>query len=173
MSNRKAVGPDGLLAELLKPAVDGDRDGTRRILVQFHAIVIAIWQGGGVPQEWKDATIMVLHKKKDRTECGNYGGISLVAHAGKVLLKVISNRLSNYCEREDILPQEQCGFRPQMSTIDVILRDSTTAPIGTKEEHPSSHVFRRPRQDIRFSRPDSLVNRARTVFWRTTKDDRG
>ena len=27
---------------------------------------------------------MVLHKKKDRTECGNYRDISLVAHADRV-----------------------------------------------------------------------------------------
>ena len=76
--------------------------------------------GGGVPQEWKAATKLVLHKKKDRAECGNYRGISLVAHAGKVLLKVIANRPSSCCEREDILPEEQRGFRPQRSTIDLI-----------------------------------------------------
>ena len=62
----------------------------------------------------------MLHKKKDRTECGNYRGISLVAHAGKVLLKVIAGRLSDYCEREIILPEEQCGFRPQRSTVDMM-----------------------------------------------------
>ena len=61
----------------------------------------------------------MLHKKNDRTVCGKYRGISLVAHADKVL-KVIANRLSNYCEREDILLAEQCGFRPQRSTIDMI-----------------------------------------------------
>ena len=32
------------------------------------------------------SSCMVLHKKKDRTECGNYRGISLVAHAGKILV---------------------------------------------------------------------------------------
>ena len=61
---------------------------------------------------------MVLHKKKDRTECGNYRGISLVAHAGKILLKVIARRLSEYCERVGILPEEQSGFRPNHSTTD-------------------------------------------------------
>ena len=71
-----------------------------------------------MPQQWKDATIKVLHKKKDRTDFGNYRGISLVAHAGKVLLKVIAGRLSDYCEREDILPEEQCGFGSQHSTVD-------------------------------------------------------
>ena len=51
-------------------------------------------------------------------ECGNYRGISLVAHAGKFLGKVIANRLSNCLEREDFLPEEQWGFRPQRSTIE-------------------------------------------------------
>ena len=53
-------------------------------------------------------------------ECGNYRGISLVARTAKVLLKVIAGRLSDYCEREDILLEEQCGCRPQRSTIDMI-----------------------------------------------------
>ena len=69
-----------------------------------------------MPQQWKDATTKVLHKKRDRAACGNYRGISLVAHAGKVLLKVIAGRLSDYCERENILPEEH-GFRPQRSTV--------------------------------------------------------
>ena len=83
-------------------------------------MVTAISRDGGVPQERKYVTIMVLPKKKNRTECGNYRGISPVAHAGEVLLKVITNRLSNYCEREDILPEEQYGFKPLRPTIDMI-----------------------------------------------------
>ena len=71
---------------------------------------------GEVPQEWKDATIKILHKKKDRTECSNYRGLSLVAHAGKFLLKIVANRLGDFCEEAGIPPEEQCGFRPQRST---------------------------------------------------------
>ena len=117
LANRKAVGPDGLSAELLKVLADEEELNT---LGNFHDIIVAVWRGGGVPQRWKDATIKVLHKKKDRAECGNYRGISLVAHAGKVLLKVIAGSLSDYCERENILPEEQCGFRPQRSTVDMM-----------------------------------------------------
>ena len=62
----------------------------------------------------------MLHKKNDRTECSSYRGISLVAHAGKVFLEVIAGRLSDYCERENILPEKQYGFRPQRSTVDMI-----------------------------------------------------
>ena len=59
--------------------------------------------------QWKDVIIMVLHKKKHRTKCGNYMGISLVTHAGKILLKIIARRLSAYCERVGVLPGEQSG----------------------------------------------------------------
>ena len=45
-------------------------------------------------QQWKDVIIMVLDKNKDRPECDHYRGISLVAHAGKILLKIIARRLS-------------------------------------------------------------------------------
>ena len=98
LANRKAVGPDGLHAELLKVLAD---EGELNTLGKFHDIIVAVWRGGGLPQQWKDATIKVLHKEKDRTECGNYRGISLVANAGKVLLKVIAGRLSDYWEREN------------------------------------------------------------------------
>ena len=55
-------------------------------------------------QQCKCATIKVLHKKEDLIECGNYRGISVVVHAGKVLLNIIAGRLSDYCEHENILP---------------------------------------------------------------------
>ena len=64
MSNRKAGGPDEIPAELLKVALGGDRDGNHRILEQFHATVVAIRQGGGVPREWEYATIIVPPNKR-------------------------------------------------------------------------------------------------------------
>ena len=44
----------------------------------------------------------------------------MVAHAGKILLKIIARRLSEHCERVRILPEEQNGFRPNRSTIDMM-----------------------------------------------------
>ena len=109
MANGKAMGPDELPAELLKLGLS---DSSHEILLAFHDIIVAVWMTGEVPQEWKNATIKVLHKKKDRTECSNYRGLSLVAHAGKVLLKIVAIT--------GILPEEQCGFRPQRSTTDMM-----------------------------------------------------
>ena len=116
LANGKAVGPDGVPVELFKIALNGDPALRQRLF----DIVVGIWRGGDVPQQWKDAIIKVLHKKKDRTECGNYRGISLVAHAGKILLKIIARRLSDYCERLGVLPEEQSSFRPNRSTTDMM-----------------------------------------------------
>ena len=102
LANGKAVGPDRVSVELFEITLNGDPTLRRRLL----DIVVRIWRGGEVPQQWKYAIIMEFHKKKDRTECGNYRGISLVAHAGKILLKIIPRRLSEYCERMGILPEE-------------------------------------------------------------------
>ena len=106
LANGKAVGTDGVSVELFIITLSGDLALRRRLL----DIVIYIWRGGEVPHQWKVAIIMVLHKNKDRAECGNYRGISLVAHAGKILLKIIARRLSEYCKHVRILPKEQSGF---------------------------------------------------------------
>ena len=94
MGSTKAVGPDGLPVELLK---FGLQDQT--MLLEFHRLTTLIWREGKFPQQWKDAVITALHKKGD-----NYRGISLVSHAGKVLLKVVVKILSAYCEAKGLLP---------------------------------------------------------------------
>ena len=129
MANAKAVGPDGLPAELLKLGLQQDRT----ILRELHRLTILIWRQGKVPQQqWKDAVITVLHKKGDKTECENYRGISLVSHAGKVLLKVVTRRLSAYCEAKGLLPEEQCGFRPDRETMDMMFVVRRLQEVGRK-----------------------------------------
>ena len=133
MANAKAVRPDGLPAELLKLGLQQDRT----ILRELHRLTILIWRQGKVPQEWKGAVITVLHKKGDKTEYGNYRGISLVSHAGKVLLKEVARRLSAYCEVEGLLPEEQCGFRPDRSTTDMMFVVRRLQKVGRKQKCPS------------------------------------
>ena len=55
--NGKAVGPDVVFVELFKITLSGDPALRRRLL----DIVVCIWRGGEVPQQWKYALIMTLH----------------------------------------------------------------------------------------------------------------
>lgn len=73
-----------------------------------------------MPQEWKGTTIIVLYKNVDQTGCSNYQVISFMAYAGKIILKTISHRLSEYCEKEEVLPDKQCGLRQGRPTVDMV-----------------------------------------------------
>ena len=132
MANAKAVGPDELPVELLKLGINNDPT----VLRVFHLVIKRVWHQRKVPQRWRDAVIKVLHKNKDRFECGNYRGISLVAHAGKVLLKIVATRLSAYCEARNLLPEEQCGFRPHRSTTDMMFAIQRLQELGRKARAP-------------------------------------
>ena len=116
MANAKAVGSDELLVKPLKLELNHDPT----VLRYFHRIIKMLWHQRKVQQQLRDAKITILHKTKDRPECGNYRGISLVAHEGKVLLKVIATSFSTYCEAKGLLPAEQCGFRLHRSTTGMI-----------------------------------------------------
>ena len=102
MVNAKVVGPDGLPAELLKLGLQQDQI----TLLELHRLATLIWREGKVPQQWKYALITVFHKKGNKTDCGNYRGISLMSHVGNVLLKVVARRLSAYWEAKGLLSEE-------------------------------------------------------------------
>ena len=109
MKNRKAAGPDGISPEFLKyggPAVER----------KLHELIEAVWNSERAPQEWKDALIVTLYKKKNPTLCDNYRGLSLLSVPGKVysllLLDPLQERL------EEVVMESQCGFRKGRSTTD-------------------------------------------------------
>ena len=73
-----------------------------------------------IPQEFKDASLVHLYKRKgNRRCCDNHRGISLLSIAGKILARVLLNRLLKHLE-QDLLPESQCGFREGRGTIDMI-----------------------------------------------------
>ena len=60
-----------------------------------------------------------IPKKVDLKKCSNYRTISLISHISKILLRIILNRLIP--QVEDILAEEQAGFRINQSTTEHIL----------------------------------------------------
>ncbi len=61
---------------------------------------------------------MAIFKKGGKAECGNYRGISLLSTIGKVLARVLENRLLPLSD--EILPESQCGFRLSRGRADMI-----------------------------------------------------
>ena len=69
---------------------------------------------------YKDASIIHLYKRKgNKQSCDNHRGISLLSIAGKILARILLNRLSKHLE-DGLLPESQCGFRKNRGTVDMI-----------------------------------------------------
>lgn len=88
MADREAAGPDELPADLINLLLHRGQ----YLLWRFQGIMVTMWHTGGVPQQCRGASNKALFKKEDTTECGNFLGIFLVAHAGKVVLELVATR---------------------------------------------------------------------------------
>jgi len=71
-----------------------------------------------LPEEWKESIIVPIHKKRDKRDCNNYSGISLLPATYKILSNILLSRLTPYAK--EIIGDHQCGFRRNRSTIDHI-----------------------------------------------------
>lgn len=109
--NDKAPGEDGIRNELLK----GTLEAITEILVHlFNLILIR----ETIPVQWTQSTIILLHKKGDKSNIENYRPISLLSNLYKIFAKVILNRISLVLDENQ--PREQAGFRSNFSTVDHI-----------------------------------------------------
>ena len=137
MANWKAPGADSFPVELLK--LDDPR--ARRPQAFPRHSRPCVERGGNPTGVERRNDLEVLHKKSDRSDCNNFRGISLVSHAGKVLMKIVANRLSDFCEAQQILPEKQCGFRPARSTIDMLFVVHRLQELGRQSKIPLYMCF--------------------------------
>jgi hypothetical protein len=137
MKNCKAVGPDRIPAEFLKLLLESPE-----ALEMITRLMCWVWRRQEVPQSWKTTVIKVIFKNKgELDEYGNYRGVSLLDHIGKVLLKIVTARLTKYAEEQGLLPEEQSGFRPKRSTTDMLYVVQVLQEFGRVKNVPLFFCF--------------------------------
>ena len=110
----KAPGADAIPAEVYK--AEG-LPMAEKLTELFHCM----WRKEAIPQEFKDASIIHLYKRKGNPQvCDNHRGISRLSIAGKILAKILLNRLNAHLDQTGLIPESQCGFRKDRGTIDMI-----------------------------------------------------
>ena len=86
-------------------------------------ILNASWTTGWCPQAWRTATIVpFLKKEKDPQAVSSYRPIALTSTIGKLLERLIVNRLSRWLEAKSLLNVWQAGLRKRRCTTDQCLR---------------------------------------------------
>ena len=77
------------------------------MLQRLTQLFQSVWIAGEVPQQFKDASIVHNYKRKgNRQACDNHRGISLLSIAGKILARVLLNRLTKHLEQDPPLLQK-------------------------------------------------------------------
>ena len=92
LKRSKAVGYDGISAEEIQAAAS---DKGLEVMLDLCR---NIWEEEQIPNDWKRAVIVPIYKKKDKMECKNYRGISLLCHRSKIFSRIILNRLMKRTE---------------------------------------------------------------------------
>lgn len=112
--NNKAAGQDDVPYEMLKHLGPKGMD----MLVHIYR---RCWRGEGIPRAWRNALIKPLLKPgKDAKLTVSYRPISLTSCMGKILEKLVANRLIYVLETRNLLNPNQAGFRPARSTTDQV-----------------------------------------------------
>ena len=77
---------------------------------------------GSFPNSWKQALVVPIPKTGDLSSVANFCPISLLPQPGKLLEKLVHNKLSKYIEDNDLLSNKQHGFRKSKSTLDALFQ---------------------------------------------------
>ncbi|XP_072048653.1 uncharacterized protein [Amphiura filiformis] len=109
MKDNKAPGTDDISSDVYKI-------GGAEIITQLTRLYNQILTEKKIPAAWKEAKIILLHKKGDKEDIKNYRPISLLSHAYKIFTRLIQNRIKIILDENQ--PREQAGFREGFSTTD-------------------------------------------------------
>ena len=123
----KAPGEDGIPAEYYKAIFSHSK-------YFLQEMFNTIFGSSSFPKDWCKALIVPLHKKGEQSNPGNYRGISLLPVLSKIFTSILNSRINAWCVENDILCQEQAGFKRGFSTIDNIFIVNTIIKKYTQKQ---------------------------------------
>ena len=97
----KTAGPDGIHGMVLKKCAS---TLAKPLTIMFNISFVT----GIIPNEWKLASVVPVHKKDEKGSVENYRPISLTSLIMKVFERCIRKELLNYCEH--LIDPRQHGF---------------------------------------------------------------
>ena len=105
-----------------------------------------------VPDDFKVAKVIPIHKKGLHTSLGNYHPVSLLSIFNLILEKLIFKRLMKFTETQNILYTKKFGFRQKYSTTQALLSITNKIQRAVDESTFSCGIF------LDFSKPFDTVN---------------
>ncbi|KAK6740236.1 hypothetical protein RB195_008606 [Necator americanus] len=130
--NRTAPGPDRIRPEHLKSLPPVLINTLARLFTRYLSEC-------KVPKQWKTSKTVLLYKKGDPYDIGNYRPICLLSVIYKLFTRVILNRIEKVLDEGQ--PCKQAGFRKGFSTIDHIHTVSKLIEVSREYKMPLCLTF--------------------------------
>ena len=111
MKKGKAIGEDGVAVEMVEALEEWGCD----VVVQ---LANRIYDTGQIPTPMQLSTFITIPKKPGAIECGKHRTISVMSQLGKIVLRIILNRIRNKIRPE--IAEEQYGFVKGKGTANAI-----------------------------------------------------
>lgn len=128
LKNKKAPGPDGIPAEVLKEIADTHPE---MLLKMYNSCLTE----GIFPEKWKEQKLVLISKGKgDPLAPSSYRPLCMLDTAGKLLERLIKPRLEEAIRARGGLSVRQHGFRPGKSTIGAI-KDVVDVVLAAQEKN--------------------------------------
>ena len=118
LNKKKAHGYDGISIAMLQLC---PKEVARPLCIIFNRCLV----NGVYPQMWKQANVQPVHKKNGRQDKTNYRPISLLPICGKIFEKIVFDSIYSFLLHNNLLSENQSGFRPGDSTINQLLAITT------------------------------------------------
>ena len=77
---------------------------------------------GVFPSLWKQANVCPVFKKGSKSDKTNYRPISLLSNMSKVFEKIVYKRLYEYLTENNLLTEQNSGFKKNDSTVNQLLK---------------------------------------------------
>ena len=118
----------------------GKAPGVAAINAEVYAFGVCVcvhcmWRKEAIPQEYKDAPVIHLYKRKGNPQVFENQRGSI---AGKILAKILLFRLNVHFVQKGPIPASQCGFRKDRGTIDMIF---TTRKLQEKSQEQNVDLY--------------------------------
>ena len=112
------------------------KDGKDELLETITILMKKVTEDSYIPEQWKVAKVMPIHKKGKRTSVNNYRPISNLCSVTKIFEKLILNRLAviEKIENCDITGESQHGFKKNRSTESACLEIQSRIAEGCEEK---------------------------------------
>ena len=79
------------------------------------------FEKGTFPKCLKKAVVIPISKCGNASEAQNYRPISLLPTIGKILEKILCDRITTFLDKNDLLNKNQFGFRQKRGTTDALV----------------------------------------------------